>query len=108
MPPATLHLFGSPRMQLAGEEVRFSRRKALALLAYLAVTGQSHTRDALATLFWPEQDQTRARSKLRGALVYLRKVLGEGCLEADRENVGLIRQRESGKHPELVEAYYRE
>jgi non-specific serine/threonine protein kinase len=90
---------------LAGEEIRISRRKALALLAYLAVTGQSHTRDALATMLWPEQDQTRARNSLRSALVSLRKGLGEGWLEADRENVGLRHhprspERSGGPSPE--------
>jgi serine/threonine protein kinase/DNA-binding SARP family transcriptional activator len=92
-----LYFLGSPRIELAGEETRISRRKSLALLAYLAVTGDSHTRDALATLLWPEQDQSRARNSLRGALVSLRKALGEGWLEADRESVGLIH------HPEPVE-----
>jgi ABC-type oligopeptide transport system substrate-binding subunit/DNA-binding SARP family transcriptional activator len=84
-----LHLLGPPSVEIDGQEIRISRRKALALLAYLAVAGGTHTRDALATLFWPEQDQSRARSSLRGALVSLRKALGEGRLETDRENVGL-------------------
>ena len=68
---------------------------ARALLTYRAVTGQSHTRDALATLLWPEQDQSRARNSLRGALVTPRKALGEGWLEADRETVGLSFDREA-------------
>jgi serine/threonine protein kinase/predicted ATPase/DNA-binding SARP family transcriptional activator len=84
-----LYLLGLPRIELAGEEVRIGRRKALALLAYLAITGQSHTRDLLATLLWPEHDQSRARNSLRAALVSLRKALGEGWLGADRESVGL-------------------
>ena len=77
MPRLELHLLGTPSVEKDGQEVRISRRKALALLAYLAVTRQTHTRDALATLFWPEQDQIRARNSLRGALVSLRKALGE-------------------------------
>ena len=85
MSQLTLYLLGSPRIELAGEETRIGRRKALALLSYLVVTGQSHTRDALATLLWPEQDQSRSRNSLRGALTSLRKALGEGCLETDRE-----------------------
>lgn len=85
----TLRLFGPPSVEVDGQEARISRRKALALLAYLAVTGQSHTRDALATLLWPEQDQTRARNSLRSALVSLRRALGDDWLDADRESVGL-------------------
>jgi DNA-binding SARP family transcriptional activator len=66
----------------------------MALIAYLAVTGQGHSRDALATLFWPEYDQSRARAGLRRALASLKKGLGEGWLEVDRENVGLNREAE--------------
>jgi predicted ATPase/DNA-binding SARP family transcriptional activator len=84
-----LHLFGSPRIELDGEPVQVARRKALALIVYLAVTGQSHSRDALATLLWSELDQSRARAGLRRALTALRKALGEGFLDVDREIVGL-------------------
>ncbi len=38
---------------------------ALALLAYLAVTRQSHSRESLAALFWPDYDQSRAHAYLR-------------------------------------------
>ena len=49
-----LHLFGAPRAEIDGIPVVTDTRKAIALLAYLAVTRQPQTRDALATLFWPE------------------------------------------------------
>lgn len=40
-----------------------------ALLAYLAFyCDRSHTRDELATLFWPEEDQDTARQRLRQTL----------------------------------------
>jgi len=48
--PLNLYLFGPLRMELNGAAVLLHRRKAQALLAYLAVTGQPHSRDALATL----------------------------------------------------------
>ncbi len=89
MAQLALYFLGSPRVELAGEEVRICRRKALALLAYLAVTGDSHTRDALATLFWPEHDQSRARASLRTALVSLKKTLGTEWLDVDREFLSL-------------------
>jgi predicted ATPase/DNA-binding SARP family transcriptional activator len=84
-----LYLLGPPRIQRDGQPVEVRRRKAVALLAYLAVTAQGHSRDALATLFWPEHDQSRARAGLRRTLASLKKGLGEGWLEVDRENVGL-------------------
>jgi predicted ATPase/DNA-binding SARP family transcriptional activator len=84
-----LYLLGPPRIQRDGQPVEVRRRKAVALIAYLAVTGQGHSRDALTTLFWPEHDQSRARAGLRRTLASLKKGLGEGWLEVDRENVGL-------------------
>ncbi len=90
----TLFLLGSPRIERDGEAVQVRRRKAVALLAYLAVTGGSHSRDALATLFWPEYDQSRARAGLRRVLASLKKSLGEGWLDVDRESAGLNHEAE--------------
>ena len=49
---------GCARVELDGTSIDLQRRKALALLIYLAVSGQPHSRDALATLFWPDLDQS--------------------------------------------------
>ena len=65
MSQLALHLFGPPELEIDGEAVHIPRRKAMALLAYLAATGQSHGRDALATLLCPENDQSSARAELR-------------------------------------------
>jgi predicted ATPase/DNA-binding SARP family transcriptional activator len=83
------YLFGAPRLEREDEAIKISLRKALALLAYLAVTQQSHSRDALATLFWPDDSQSKARGNLRRTLSRLNKVLGKGWLEIDRGNAGL-------------------
>lgn len=85
----SLYLLGSPRVELDGEPLEVGRRKAMALLAYLAVTGRAHGRDALATFFWPEYDQSRARAALRRTLSALNTALGKGWLQADRETIGL-------------------
>jgi predicted ATPase/DNA-binding SARP family transcriptional activator len=87
-----LFLLGSPRVERNGEPVALRRRRAVALLAYLAVTGRSHSRDTLAALFWPEHDQSSARAGLRRVLSSLRKALGQGWLQVDRETVGLNRE----------------
>ncbi|MFN8455932.1 MAG: AAA family ATPase [Anaerolineae bacterium] len=84
-----LMLHGSPRMERDGLAVEVDTRKAIALMAYLAVTGQSHSRDALATLLWPDYDQTHARAALRRTLSALNKALAGDWLEADRENIAL-------------------
>jgi predicted ATPase/DNA-binding SARP family transcriptional activator len=68
MPDLRLFLFGSPRLEADGAAVALGTRKALALLAYLAVTGQEHARPALAALLYPEYDEDRALANLRRTL----------------------------------------
>jgi DNA-binding SARP family transcriptional activator len=84
-----LFLLGSPRVEQAGAQINVDTRKAIALLAYLAMTGQRHSRDALAALLWPEYDHPSARGALRRTLSTLKKALGGVGLNADRETVGL-------------------
>lgn len=59
-----------------------AQRKRFALLAYLAATARKgfHSRDRLLLMFWPEEDQERARASLRKAVHVLRQSLGEGVL----------------------------
>jgi predicted ATPase/DNA-binding SARP family transcriptional activator len=84
-----LILLGPPQLARDGQPVHISTRKAMALLAYLAVTKQAHSREALATLFWPEFDQSRALANLRRTLWILNNALGEGWLEVDAETAAL-------------------
>jgi DNA-binding SARP family transcriptional activator len=87
----SLYLLGPPRLELDGEPLNIGRRKAVALVAYLTVTGQSHRRDTLATLLWPESDQSRARAALRRTLSTLNRALDGTWIEADRESIDLVR-----------------
>ena len=80
-----IYLLGPPRVELDGNELHIPRRKALALLAYLAVERSAHRRDSLAALLWPEYDQRGARGRLRRTLSSLNRCLGEGYLDTDRE-----------------------
>lgn len=84
-----IFLFGPPRLELEGAPVEIQRRKVLSLLSYLAVTGQPHSRDALATLFYPDLDQSRARAYLRRDLAVLNTSLAGAWLMADRETAEL-------------------
>ncbi len=81
-------LLGPPWIELDGVSLELNRRKAMALVAYLAITDHPHSRDALATLLWPDHDQTKARAALRRTLSVLKQLLGE-WLEIDRETVSL-------------------
>ena len=78
MPRLAIYLLGPPRVELDGNELHIPRRKALALLAYLAVERHAHRRDSLAALLWPEYDQSGARGRLRRTLSSLNRSLGEG------------------------------
>ncbi len=85
----SLYLLGVPRIECDGQPIRLDRRKALALLAYLAVTDESHRRDSLVDLLWPEVDATRGRAALRRTLYALRQALTGDWLDVDREEIGL-------------------
>jgi predicted ATPase/DNA-binding SARP family transcriptional activator len=89
MSQLTIRTLGSPELALDGAAVDTSRNKAIALLVYLAVNGQRCRREALAGLFWPEYEQSKAYAYLRRSLWEIKEMLGEGWLEADRETVGL-------------------
>ncbi len=65
MAQLALYLLGPPRLEGDGTPLKIDARKNMALLAYLAVTGESHSREAVLTLFWPELEPSRARSGLR-------------------------------------------
>ncbi|HRW09027.1 MAG TPA: BTAD domain-containing putative transcriptional regulator [Caldilineaceae bacterium] len=84
-----LNLLGTPEIYLEDQLLlRFRTRKAQALLIYLAATNRNWTRDALATLFWPETDDAGARKNLRDILPSLRRQLGDYLL-LDDEIIGI-------------------
>jgi predicted ATPase/DNA-binding SARP family transcriptional activator len=85
----TIHLLGAPQVELDGSPITVDTRKAIALLAYLVSTRQVHQRSRLALLFWPDSDQTRARTALRRTLSALTQAIGKEWLMADRESIGL-------------------
>ena len=82
-----LFLLGPPRIERDGVLINVDTRKAIALLAYLAVTHQRHSRDVLASLLWPEYDQASARSALRRTLSTLNKALAGDWLDIDRGTI---------------------
>ena len=81
-------LLGPPRVERDGTPIEVDTRKAIALLAYLALHPERHGRDAVAGLLWPDYDQEHARGALRRTLSTLNKAVGPGWLAADRTTVG--------------------
>ncbi len=89
MPYLALFLLGQPRVECDGELIKVPLHKAIALLSYLAATGDRHSRDELAALFWPECDRDAALNTLRVNLHTLKKALGEGWLVVNRDVISL-------------------
>ncbi len=90
MPRLEIALLGPPEINIDGSPVKTERRKAIALLAYLAVTGRPQPRDRLAALLWPDYEQDSAYAYLRRTLWELNQMLGKGWIEADRDRAALI------------------
>jgi len=82
-----LYFLGAPRIEYDGRPVEPDTRKAVALIAYLAMSGEKHTRDKLAALLWPEYDQTRSRAALRRTLSALKKAVSGYGLLIERESL---------------------
>ncbi|MBT7072457.1 MAG: hypothetical protein HN975_16380 [Anaerolineae bacterium] len=83
----TISLLGGLRITQNGVAVSgFASRKVEALLVYLVCNPRPHPRETLATLFWPEHNQTRALANLSVALTSLRKQL-KSYLTAERHTV---------------------
>lgn len=66
-----------------------TRRRKLAVLAYLALRARPATRDHLASVFWGGKDDERARNSLSDALSHLRRVLGRDALVTRGDEVSL-------------------
>jgi len=88
----SLYLLGTPYIERDGKNIEFDTRKATALLAYLAVAGTYHTRDALAALLWPDSPQTNARAALRRTLSTLNSALGKNFIESQGDKLGISPQ----------------
>ena len=104
-----LQFLGSPQIHLDDRPISTDRRKAIALLAYLAVNHLGHprerySREALSALLWPDYDQAKAFSNLRTTLWEIRQAIGDGWLKADRDSV----QLEAGATIDLDVARFRD
>jgi predicted ATPase/DNA-binding SARP family transcriptional activator len=87
----SLRFLGPPQIELGGVPVEVDTRKAIALVAYLAVTRQVHSRESLAALLWPEYEPERAYANLRRTLWAFNKAAGDAWLDAGQETIGLAR-----------------
>lgn len=89
MTSVRIFLLGAPRIERDGKTIELGLRKAMALLAYLAVIRHPQSRDFLATLLWAENDPKTARSNLRRALYRIRYAIGTGFLQVSADALGI-------------------
>ena len=80
----TLRLFGIPRLEVDGRPVVTDHRKALALLVYLSLNDLDYTREALATLLWPDQDTSHVLRRKRYPLPLANASRGQSPQRARR------------------------
>ncbi|MBX3013996.1 MAG: tetratricopeptide repeat protein [Caldilineaceae bacterium] len=90
MPALDLALLGRPQIVLQGQPLELTSHKAQALLYYLAMSGQSHSRQTLAGLLWTDLDEAAARRNLRVELLKVRADL-DAFLRADRDTIAFER-----------------
>ncbi len=89
MKPLRLLLLGPPRLEREDQILEVDTRKATALLAYLALSGERPSRDWLAAFLWPDTDDRRAKAALRRTLSALKSAVGAEAIFANREVIGL-------------------
>ena len=87
-----IKLFGPPQIITETGPLKFETRKAIALLAYLAIEGheQPVSRNRLSDLLWPTTDDKKSKTNLRYTLHVLQKEVGKIHFEADRQKIRLI------------------
>jgi DNA-binding SARP family transcriptional activator len=84
-----LFFLGSPRIEREGIQLTTDTRKATALLARLALSGERLSRDLLAAFLWPESDERRAKAALRRTLSDLKATVGGEALLISRGDLGV-------------------
>ena len=105
-PALRLALLGMPEIWLDGQRVTFRTRKAVALLAYLALEPGLHQRSKLAAMLWPDADEASGRASLRSTLNYLNQGLGRraNLTVASREALGFKSSDDLALDVRLLEA----
>src|SRR5690348_281059 len=88
-----LSLLGTPQVGGESASVAFTRRRAVALLAYLVSTGIPHSREHLADLLGDSANDPHLQKHLSNALAELRQKVG-AHIAADRHLVSIADEAE--------------
>ncbi len=90
MPALELTLLGRPQIVLNGQLLEIKSHKSKALLYYLAMSRQVHSRQSLAGLLWTDLNEEAARRNLRVELLKARHKL-EAFFAAERDTIAFAR-----------------
>src|SRR5574340_1091849 len=89
----SISLFGKPQISLDGVPIALSAARVVPIIAYLAVSGHSQTREALANLLWSDSSQKQALAALRTTLWRLKSAGLDEWVKLDRNEISLNYQR---------------
>ena len=89
-PVLELQVFGVPVAVVEGREARLPLKRAVALLAYLAVNAGPVPRAHLAALLWPDADEAQARTRLRRLVYTIEQAVGGRILSSNNDCLALI------------------
>jgi DNA-binding SARP family transcriptional activator len=84
-----LSLLGAARVRVNGLDLSFATRKAVGLLAFLALEGTT-SRSKLANLLWSDMNEDAARNNLRKEVFRLRETALRDFLEVSASSLGLV------------------
>lgn len=82
--PIDIEMFGTFRLRIGGQELRFARRRDRNIIEFLALRADGKaTRNELLETFWPGGDRALARQGLRTACSMIRRAFG-ACVGEER------------------------
>ena len=84
-----LRVLGTGEVWQGNQRLHVGHRKTLALLAFLALEGQT-ARSKLSALFWSDNTEEEARRNLRRELHRLREAGLRDYLEASNDHLSLV------------------
>ncbi len=85
----TISLLGSPQITLDGDPLKIPTSRAIPLMAYLALNGQSQTRESLASLLWTDSSQKQALAALRTTIWRLKSAGLGDWIKLGRNEIAL-------------------
>ncbi len=89
----SISLLGTPHIAIDGVPVKVSTHRAIPLIAYLAITRVSQTRETLASLLWSDGSLSNALASLRTTLWRLKSAGLQEWLTLDHNEISLNVQK---------------